>query len=108
MDRLLARDAVTGHPLVYGELLIGDRGGRNKLLADYERMHQADMVPHGDVVGFVRDRRLHGKGAGWIDIRLTASAAIERLLSGQPTSISPSPLEARRQSALSIPICERR
>ena len=32
-DRLLALDEVTGHHLVYGELLIGDRGGRKKLLA---------------------------------------------------------------------------
>ena len=28
LDRLLGLDEVTGHELVYGELLIGDRGGR--------------------------------------------------------------------------------
>ncbi len=27
---------VAGHDLVYGELLIGDRGGRKKLLADLQ------------------------------------------------------------------------
>jgi hypothetical protein len=43
LDRLLGLDEVTGHELVYGELLIGDRGGRRKLLAAYERMHQAAM-----------------------------------------------------------------
>ena len=32
LDRLLALDQVAGHELVYGELLIGDRGGRGKLL----------------------------------------------------------------------------
>ena len=80
LDRLLALDEVTGHQLVYGELLIGDRGGRNKLLTAYERMHQADMVPHSDVVGFVRDRRLHGRGAGWIDIHLLASVKVGHLL----------------------------
>jgi len=66
--------------LVYGELPIGDRGGRRKLLAAYERMHQAETIPHRDVVAFVRDRDLHGRGVGWIDIHLLASAIVGRLL----------------------------
>ena len=37
LDRLLSLDEVSGHELVYGELLIGDRGGRGKLLAAYEQ-----------------------------------------------------------------------
>ena len=79
LDRLLGLDEVTGHELVYGELLIGDRGGRRKLLAAYERMHQAVMIPHRDVVAFVRDRDLHGRGVGWIDVHLLASAIVERM-----------------------------
>jgi len=78
LDRLLGLDEVTGHELVYGELLIGDRGGRRKLLAAYERMHRAAMVPHRDVVAFVRDRDLHGRGVGWIDVHLLASAIVGR------------------------------
>jgi len=79
LDRLLGLDEVTGHELVYGELLIGDRGGRRKLLAAYERMHQAATVPHRDVVVFVRDRDLHGRGVGWMDVHLLASAIVGRL-----------------------------
>ena len=79
LGRLLGFDEVTGHELVYGELLIGDRGGRRKLLAAYERMPQAAMVPHRDVVEFVRDRDLHGRGVGWIDVHLLASALVGRL-----------------------------
>src|SRR5207245_8614774 len=70
LDRLLGLDEVTGHELVYGELIIGDRGGRREFLAAYERMHQAAMVPHREVVGFVRDRDLQGRGVGWIDVHL--------------------------------------
>jgi len=76
---LLSLDEVTGHELVYGELLIGDRGGRSKLLAAYQRMHQAAMVPHSEVVAFVRNRDLHGRGVGWIDVHLLASAVVGRL-----------------------------
>jgi hypothetical protein len=79
LDRLLSLEQVTGHELVYGELLIGDRGGRGRLLAAYEHMHQASMVPHREVVAFVRDRDLHGRGVGWIDIHLLATAIVERL-----------------------------
>jgi predicted nucleic acid-binding protein len=79
MHRLLARDEVVGHELVYGEILIGDRGGRQKFLAFYERMRQASMVPHHEVIGLVRHRNLHGRGIGWIDVHLLASALAERL-----------------------------
>ena len=79
MDRLLALDEVAGHELVYGELLVGDRGGRRTLLAAYERIHQVSTVPHREVVEFVRKRNLEGRGAGWIDVHLLASAKLGRL-----------------------------
>src|SRR5918999_1284943 len=47
--------------------------------ADYERMDRAPVVPHSDVVAFVRDRKLHGRGIGWIDVHLLASALVARL-----------------------------
>ena len=79
LDRLLERDEVVGHELIFGELLIGDRGGRPKLLAAYEQMRQASVIPHPEVVAFVRARRLQGRGVGWVDIHLLASALVERL-----------------------------
>jgi predicted nucleic acid-binding protein len=78
LDRLLGLDEVAGHELVYGELLIGDKGGRSKLLAAYQLMHRAETIPNRDVVEFVRGRRLHGRGLGWIDIHLLASALVGR------------------------------
>ena len=79
LDRLLSRDEAAGHELIYGELLIGDRGGRRRLLADYEQMHQAITVPHSEVVAFVRARRLHGRGVSWIDVHLLAAALAGRM-----------------------------
>jgi predicted nucleic acid-binding protein len=79
LDGLLSRDEVNGHDFVFGELLIGDTGGRNELLANYERMDQAPVVAHAEVVAFVRDRNLHGRGIGWIDTHLLASALVGRL-----------------------------
>ena len=76
LDDLLGRDDVAGHPMIYGELLIGDRGRRAKLLAAYALMHQAPVVPHAEVVDFVRHHRLFGRGIGWIDVHLLASARV--------------------------------
>jgi hypothetical protein len=73
LDELLSRDEVAGHEMVYGELLVGDRGGRARLLSIYGQMTQAKAVPHADVVEFVRVRRLLGRGIGWIDAHLLAS-----------------------------------
>jgi len=79
LDTLLDQGEVTGHELICGELLIGDRGGRTKLLAAYEKMHQAAVIPHSDVVMFARGRKLHGRGIGWIDVHLLASAIVDHL-----------------------------
>jgi len=79
LGELLSRDDACGHDFVYGELLIGDVGGRKQLLADYERMHQAPVVPPADVVAFVRHRRIHGRGIGWIDAHLLASSLVGRV-----------------------------
>ncbi|MCC6164441.1 MAG: PIN domain-containing protein [Acidobacteria bacterium] len=76
LDRLLADDAVAGHDFVYGELLVGDRGGRQKLLSSYDRIEQIPLVPHSEVVAFVRARKIHGRGIGWIDAHLLASALV--------------------------------
>jgi hypothetical protein len=45
LDHLLAHDEVLGHDLVYGELLMGKRGGRAKLLAAYAEMSRGPRHP---------------------------------------------------------------
>ena len=79
LQRLLDTGEAAGHELVYGELLIGDRGGRRNFLSAYEQIHQAVTIPHREVVAFVRHWNLHGRGVGWIDIHLLASAVAGRL-----------------------------
>jgi predicted nucleic acid-binding protein len=76
LDLLLSRDEVAGHDLISGELLIGDPGGREALLSGYEAMPSLDPVPHEEVVMLVRSYGLHGRGIGWIDAHLLASALV--------------------------------
>jgi predicted nucleic acid-binding protein len=78
LDALLGKDEVAGHELVFGELLMGDKGGRRELVEAYGQIHRAACVSHEEVVAFVRERRLHGRGVGWIDVHLLASAIVGR------------------------------
>jgi predicted nucleic acid-binding protein len=79
LSRLLAFDQVAAHELVAGELLVGDRGRRHELLAAYDRVFRISSVPHSEVVEFVRHRTLNGRGVGWIDVHLLASALVSRV-----------------------------
>lgn len=76
LDALLDRDEVLAHDLVEGELRIGDRGGRRRLLTDYARMLRAPTVAHAEVMELVRSRKFGGRGIGWIDAQLLASALV--------------------------------
>ena len=76
LDRLLETNEAAGHDLVYGELLIGDAGDRSQLLNSYDLIDRAPSVSHAEVVTFVRSHKLHGRGIGWIDANLLASALV--------------------------------
>ena len=76
LDLLLAEDETLGHELVYGELLIGDPGGRSKFLVHYALMHHLPAARHGEVVDFVKSHNLHGLGIGWVDAHLLYSAIV--------------------------------
>jgi predicted nucleic acid-binding protein len=77
LDDLLGRDDVAGHQMIFGELLLGDVAGTRKHLLDaYTQMHHAVAIPHEEVVEFVRVRRLSGRGVGWVDINILASAVV--------------------------------
>lgn len=66
-------------PVDADELLIGDRGGRKRLLESLVLLPQARTVLHDEVVAFVRHHKLRGRGVGWIGIHLLASALVEEL-----------------------------
>lgn len=79
LDRQLERCEVARHDLVYGELLIGDPGGRDQFLEAYQLLHSAAVVPHAEVVGFVQTHGLFGRGIGWTDAHLLASCFVAEM-----------------------------
>ena len=71
-DLLDEDGAVIVHPFVVGEMVLGGLSSLEEAL--FARLPSAGMVPHREVLDFVRRRRLMRRGIGWVDAHLLASA----------------------------------
>jgi predicted nucleic acid-binding protein len=74
---LLEGNEVLLHPWVLGELALGSLGRRREsVLADLRLVPAAPLVPESELLEVIESRRLHGRGVGWVDAGLLASALI--------------------------------
>lgn len=73
---LLEREEVMTHPFVIGELACGRIRHRREILGLLATLPAAAPVDHEDVLAFVATHRLEGRGIGWIDAHLLASARL--------------------------------
>jgi hypothetical protein len=78
LSRALDDSLVLMHPFVVGELACGGFRDRARVLSDLAALPAVDAAEQNEVLHLIDDRRLWGKGIGWIDAHLLASA----LLSG--------------------------
>jgi predicted nucleic acid-binding protein len=74
-DRL-SEGLVMMHPFVSGELACGNLKNRAGILSDLHALPQAKLASHGEVLRLIEDRRLWGRGLGWIDAHLLASGML--------------------------------
>jgi predicted nucleic acid-binding protein len=74
---LLDRGEVLMHPYVVGELACGNLSARGPTLELLEQLRTITVADHTEVMTFIERRRLHGRGIGYIDAHLLASAAID-------------------------------
>lgn len=77
---LLDEGAVLTHPFIAGELACGNLRKRSEILRLLALLPQARVAEHAEVLRLLDGRRLHGRGIGWLDAHLLASA----ILSGTP------------------------
>lgn len=82
---LLDGNKVLMHPFVLGEIACGSLARRATVLELMGQLPQAAMADVDEVLGFIERHYLHGKGIGYVDVRLLASAAIDNAGSGRPT-----------------------
>jgi predicted nucleic acid-binding protein len=78
LQQALLDDQVLMHPLVLGEIACGSLHRRSSILSDLGQLPQAVSAENGEVLEFLEQHRLYGKGIGWIDAHLLASTALSR------------------------------
>jgi predicted nucleic acid-binding protein len=74
----LENGEVEYHPFVVGELACGILARRGEILSLMESLPRVLEAEHEEVLSLVESRQLSGRGLGWIDVHLLASAMLQR------------------------------
>jgi predicted nucleic acid-binding protein len=73
---LLERGEVLSHPAVVGEIGLGSLRQRDLVIESLRALPQAVPASDDEVMLMIGQHRLHGRGIGWIDAHLLASARL--------------------------------
>jgi predicted nucleic acid-binding protein len=76
LARLLTDGQVVCHPFVVGELACGHLKNRSEILGLLSSLPCAEVASHEEVLQFIDAHRLMGKGLGYVDIHILASAVL--------------------------------
>ena len=76
LKELLLSNQVCIHPFILGELSCGNITNREEVLSLLRTLRSIDLVMDEEVFLLIEERKLFGKGLGFIDIHLLASAII--------------------------------
>lgn len=73
---LIRQDRAIVHPFVVGELACGYLHPRDEIIHFLRRLPEAVQATDDEALTLLENRRLYGKGLGWVDVHLLASARI--------------------------------
>ncbi|MBN1675317.1 MAG: PIN domain-containing protein [Kiritimatiellae bacterium] len=78
--RTLLHDVqVVCHPFILGELACGGITNRRQVLALLEALPSSPVITHEEFMHFVESHLLMGRGIGFVDVHLLASARLSRV-----------------------------
>ncbi|MBI4691062.1 MAG: PIN domain-containing protein [Nitrospirae bacterium] len=76
LERLLNDGEVVCHPFIVGELACGNLKNRKEILSYLQSLPMAILAEDEEVLRFVENNQLMGKGLGYIDVHLIASSVL--------------------------------
>jgi predicted nucleic acid-binding protein len=76
LDKLLNDGEVVSHPFIVGELACGNLKNRREILIYLQSIPIAILAEDGEVLKFIENYQLMGKGLGYIDVHLIAAALL--------------------------------
>jgi len=80
LEELLLDAKVVCHPLVVGELACGNLKNRDEFLSLLQSLPMAPTVVLDELLYFIERHRLMGRGIGFVDANLLASARLSGIL----------------------------
>jgi predicted nucleic acid-binding protein len=72
----LSKGVVLMHPWISGELACGNLKSRKAVLSDLDALPSAQVGSDAEALALLENRKLWGRGLGWIDIHLLVSALL--------------------------------
>ncbi len=76
LQTLLGNGEVLGHPFIVGELACGQLKNRKEILELLRALPSAEIAEPDEVLKFIEQHRLMGRGLGYVDVHLLASALL--------------------------------
>jgi hypothetical protein len=76
LSSLLNDGGVFCHPFIAGELACGNLKDRSAILSLLQLLPMSIEAEHEEVLSFIENRRLMGKGIGYVDVHLLLSALL--------------------------------
>ncbi len=73
---LVSDGQIVMHPLIIGELACGNLTSREKVFFHLRSLPPAKIATHAEALHTLEHHRLWGRGLGWVDISLLASAML--------------------------------
>jgi predicted nucleic acid-binding protein len=80
LANLLNNGSVLCHPFIVGELACGNLKDRAVILSFLQLLPMSNEAEHDEVLSFIEKNRLMGKGMGYVDAHLMASAVLTNAL----------------------------
>ena len=79
LETLLIDGQVVCHPFIIGELACGNLQNRTELLSLLQDLPMASRADDDEIIQFIEDHKLMGKGLGYVDIHLLMSALLTQI-----------------------------
>jgi predicted nucleic acid-binding protein len=79
LRELILEGDVLSHPLIVGELACGYLKNRSEILELLQSLPRCESISLEEGLAFLELHALPGKGIGWIDVNLLASAMLSKV-----------------------------
>ena len=80
LEKLLMDAEVMCHPFIIGELACGNLKNRNEIISLLQSLPMAPAVEFDELLFFIDRNHMMGKGVGFVDVHLLASAQLAGVL----------------------------